>query len=278
MASFSRLHFTMEWDGSPFCGWQRQSESVEAGHKPSIQAVFEKALSTVLHRRERTVVWGCGRLDTGVHALDFHCHADLPNEWSLEAVERLRYSLNCVLPPQICVITAEVVPETWHAQDSSESKTYLYKIFVRRAKPTIDAGRVTWWPAPLDVSAMEKALPLFQGEHDFHAFAAANYDAKSSVRKIYKTEFRFYNKVIELRFHGNGFLKQQVRNMAGFLINIGEGKRQPIEILHLFGEGKGPVGEREHAGLCAPAEGLYLEKVHYKEPGSYTDNSTTTGQ
>lgn len=269
-----RLKFRLEFDGAAFCGWQLQAEDQES-LGPSIQGTIERALSVVLRRREeRFVVQGCGRTDAGVHAAEFFFHVDVADELVAEigGLERLRHGLNSVLPDSVSITHAEVKPG-FHALEDITTKTYEYRLLLRRAKPALERGRCHWLPVDpagdaFDVERFAAALKMFEGEHDFVAFAASNSSAKTSVRRIVRTallreagpdELR-----LRVRFEGTGFLKQMVRNLVGTLIEVGQGRRDPATIPALLGTGfpAGP-GRRIDAGACAPAEGLFLWSVSY---------------
>ncbi len=274
-----RLKLRLEFDGANFCGWQLQSEGEGYLGLPSLQAVVEKSLATVLRRPgERFPVQGCGRTDSGVHAEEFFCHTDLPLEDAGNAadLEKLRHRMNCVLPETI-VCTEIFNAPGFHAIEDASSKIYEYRILLRRAKPTLHRGRCYWLPVdPEDVEAFDKnllaeALKLFVGKHDFVAFAATNSTAKTTVREILRTEVEIKNlgnrpwdgELLTLRFEGRGFLKQMVRNLSGTAIEVAQKKRSIDSIKKLIDE----PGLRKNAGFCAPPEGLFLVRVKYPQGG-----------
>lgn len=270
--SKQRYAFCMEWDGSGFAGWQLQSEGPGFEGVVTIQSVFEKALATALRRHgERFPVDGCGRLDAGVHAEEFYAHADLPAGLGNETLENFRHKVNCLLPDGVVVTRMFPVSQDWHARRSSAGKIYLYKLFVRRSKPTLLKNKVLWIPVDTDKpeffddSKLKLALDLFVGTHDFFAFAAANFTAKTSVRTITKIELTKNGAVYEIKVHGTGFLKQMVRNIVGSCIEVAQHKRSIESIRSLLGMDGQAVGKRHQAGLCADAHALYLHKVIYND-------------
>jgi tRNA pseudouridine38-40 synthase len=271
-----RALLRLEFDGSPFCGWQMQAEEAEARDRPSIQSTVEKAISIALRRRERRfTVQGCGRTDAGVHAEEYFCHVDIPEDEGgakLE-LEKFRHSLNALLPPQVSVLKAYAVEADFHALEDVEAKTYEYRMLLRRAKPALLEGRVLWLPIDpasaeaFDSSAFDAAVKAFEGEHDFAPFASVHGTAKTSVRRITRAEVvrealgsdPAAGLLLRVRFEGTGFLKQQVRTMAGTALDAAEGKRSLASIRGLLSEG----GLRTEAGPCLPGPALFLTRVNY---------------
>lgn len=278
--SSRRLRLRLEFEGTDYCGWQLQSEGPGYEGKPSLQAVMERAVATAFRRsKERFPVKGCGRTDAGVHAEEFYCHLDLPEEinWNTtEDLERFRHSLSCLLPDSIAVTDIERVRADFHAIDHVESKTYEYRLWVRRSKPTLLRNKVYWLPlAPADFSEelFLKALKYFEGRHDFVAFAAKNSNAKTTEREILRVELvgedlgqgTGAGRLLRVRFTGRGFLKQMVRNMVGTALEVPLQKRNLESIERLLGRGEdGRAGKRQEAGLCMPGCGLFLLKVNYR--------------
>lgn len=271
----SRVFFRVEFDGAPFCGWQMQAAEAESRHKPSLQATLETALSVALRRREeRFVVHGCGRTDAGVHAEEYYCHVDLPLSTG-EELGRLRQSLNAILPPEFVITQAALMPDDAHALEDVVSKTYEYRLYLRRAKPTLLRGRVLWLPLDpaagvFDFPNFERAVQLFQGEHDFAPFASAHGTARTTVRSILRAEVvcepdASAGMLVRVRFTGTGFLKQQVRTMVGTALEVAQGKRPVESVEKLLRSG----GVRQEAGPCVAGEGLFLTSVRYehKIPG-----------
>lgn len=278
-AGSRRLRLRLEFEGSGFCGWQLQSEEHE-NQKSSLQGCMERALKTYLRVPERVVVQGCGRTDAGVSAREFFMHLDVPEgalalmDFTPSALEKMRHSLNGILEEGVSVTHCEPVPSHFHALRDVTAKIYEYSLFVRRAKPTLEARRVYWIPEffeKLDIESMQKALKCFEGEHDISSFAASDHGLEDTVRKIFWTEMKLesvdssedssHGMLIRLSFCGEGFLKHQVRTMAGTLVEIALGKRDWTSVSQLLSN----PAPRAHAGFCAPAEALLLRSVFYGE-------------
>jgi tRNA pseudouridine38-40 synthase len=205
-------------------------------------------------------------------------HFDVPETSpfpeGLEAREKFRHSLNGILPEGVAVLRVDAVKADFHALYDVKWKTYEYSLLVRRAKATVDASTHHWipeFPARFRMDAVLEALKLFEGSHDFVAFAASNHTAQTTVRKIDRAEARLAPVVpgddeneglfVVFRFTGKGFLKQMVRTLAGTLVEVGLGKRDVESVKRLL---TGRVSRTE-SGFCAPAHALRLAKVSYDE-------------
>ena len=242
-----RIALGIEYDGSEFSGWQRQEG------RPTVQVSIERALSSVA---DGTITVQCaGRTDAGVHAsyqvVHFDSYADRSERsWILGA--------NVNLPPQVGVLWARTVPESFHARFSATSRAYDYLICNRKTKPALWHGKVSWECRALDVQRMADAATFWLGEHDFSSFRARGCQAKHPVRTIRRFEVVAADGFIKLSVEANAFLQHMVRNFAGVLMEIGMGKREPAwaqEVLEMR--------DRECGGVTAPPEGLYLTAVHY---------------
>jgi len=243
-----RYKLTLEYDGAPFVGWQRQDNG------PSVQAALEAAVLGFCGRE--VAVQGAGRTDAGVHALGQVAHLDLA-----EAVpgERLRAALNFHLKPApVAVLEAEAVPDDFHARFSAVSRAYLYRILNRRAPPALLRGRVAFMPKPLDAAAMQAGAGHLLGHHDFSAFRAAECQAASPVKTLDRLTVSRQGDEILVEAEARSFLHHQVRNMVGSLCLVGEGKQPPTWLREVL-----ESRDRRRAGPTAPAEGLYLTAVGY---------------
>jgi tRNA pseudouridine38-40 synthase len=260
-----RICLCLEFEGAEFCGWQLQSETHESA-KPSIQAWIEKALQIALRSQDRIVVQGCGRTDAGVSAENFFAHFDIPEsilfEFDDAQLEKLRHSLNGILPDAIGVKSCQAVANDFHALKNVSYKVYQYTLCVRRCKPVL-ARRTSYWIPEnlqdLDLDALQEALKCFEGEHDFCAFTPTDTEVQSTKRKVLKTEIKKEGDLLSLSFYGQGFLRYQVRNMAGTLIEVARSKRKASSVKELLEQGS----SRTLSGFCAPPEGLLLKEVHY---------------
>lgn len=246
----SHFKLTLEYDGTDFVGWQRQASGV------SIQGLLEDALRPI--EGGAVIVHGAGRTDAGVHALGQVCSISLTV--SIEPATLVR-ALNAVLPPEVRVAEAEVVPGDFHARFSATGKIYEYRIV---SAPFVSpfVRRYVWHvTAPLDADAMRAAAAVLVGEHDFAAFQGAGTDVHTSVRTIRRIDWTgrgTSDDPLVMQIEGDGFLRHMVRNIAGTLVEIGMGRRAAgamRTILH--------SRRRAEAGATAPAAGLFLRRVLY---------------
>jgi tRNA pseudouridine38-40 synthase len=243
-----RYKLTIEYDGGPFVGWQRQANG------PSVQQAIEEAV--LAFSGEAAVVKGAGRTDTGVHALGQVAHIDLSRDWKPDTV---RDAVNAHLrPAPVVLLAAEAVGPEFDARFSAVKRHYLYRILDRRPPPALDRGRVWHVPARLDTDAMHAAAQALVGHHDFTTFRAAECQARSPLRTLDRLDVTREGEEIAIRASARSFLHSQVRSIAGALKKVGEG-RWPV----------GEVGaalaarDRTRAGPVAPPDGLYLVAVDY---------------
>lgn len=243
-----RYRLTIEYDGTPFFGWQSQAGG-EAVQDHVARSVFKATGETVSVR-------GAGRTDSGVHALGQVAHFDLVADWK---PDRLREALNFHLKPEpVAVLEAAVADPEFDARFSATARHYRYRILNRRAPPTIDVDRVWWVAIELDEGAMHEAAQVLVGHHDFTTFRATSCQAKSPVKTLDRLDVARVGQEIQVTASARSFLHNQVRSMVGSLKLVGEGKwsgadlRAALEARH-----------RPACGPVAPAAGLYLTKVDY---------------
>ncbi len=239
---------TVEYDGSAYCGWQRQENGT------SIQQLLEEAIKLITG--QKVAVIGSGRTDAGVHALNqvgsFRCSTELP-------VNKIFMGMNSVLPPDIVVKELEEVADEFHALRDVKSKVYVYKICNQRLRPAL--GRNYFWHIrfPLDIGRMRKASKYLIGTHDFSCFCATGTHVKDRVRTITDIEIKKCDDgIIEIMVEAQGFLKYMVRNIIGTLVEVGRDKRKPEEMKVVI-----ESRDRTIAGVTAPACGLFLKEVKY---------------
>lgn len=264
----------LEFCGTPFSGWQRQATDADDHTASSIQFFVERAAQIAMHGKSRVVVHGCGRTDAGVHAKEFFCQFEAETAQDLE---KLRHSINHLLPDGIVATGVWMASESFHVLKSAKNKTYLYRVLMRRAKPTLERDRVWWLPRRLyesgfDLVAVESALSLLRGTHDFGAFEAQPSERQSTIRTFTGAGLTIATNtsdghIVEFRFTADGFLRHMVRNLVGTLIDLGEGKIALDAIRHAIDPSACESSQRgrlrETLGRCAPPEGLYLESVEY---------------
>ena len=276
-----RYILKLEFNGSAYCGWQLQSEGPDYQGKHSIQYQVEQACATAIGRpQERLPVQGCSRTDAGVHAEEFYCHVDFPANLHRRYPElsKLKFALNGLLPKDIALIDILPCDKSFHALANAQFKIYEYRILLRRANPGLFQNRFLWVKhdleeAKFNIEALQAGLQKFVGQHDFKAFASSKHTAKSTIRRLLAAELQLaptnphcqkQGHLLTLSFKGEGFLKQMVRNMVGFVIEIAYDQKRVTDIDMLLGSHNGQAQQRQCAGLCAPAHGLYLSKVHYE--------------
>ncbi len=242
---------TLEYDGAPFVGWQRQEEGL------SVQQVMEEGAAR-LNGDAPVSVTGAGRTDAGVHATGQVAMLDLARDLP---PDRLREALNFhTRPHPVAVVRAALAPAGWHARFSAIRRGYRYRILNRRARPALDRGRVWHVQQALDAAAMRAAAQALLGRHDFSAFRAAACQARTPLRTLDRLEVARFGEEVVVTAEARSFLHHQVRNLVGTLVQVGMG-RQGVGWPRAVLEGR----DRSQAGPTAPAEGLVFTLVDYGE-------------
>jgi tRNA pseudouridine38-40 synthase len=245
-----RYRLDIEYDGSPYAGWQRQNG------QHSVQAALEQAIAAFCG--EEVSLRGAGRTDAGVHALGQVAHLDLAREWPADTV---RNAVNAHLTnagETVAVLAATVVPGDFDARFSALHRHYLYRIVNRRA-PLALARRQAWWvPKPLDADMMHEAAQALVGKHDFTTFRSVQCQAKSPVKTLDRLDVTRAGEAIEFRVTARSFLHNQVRSMVGTLKRVGEGAWDAADVTAAL-----EACDRSACGPVAPPDGLYLVKVDY---------------
>jgi tRNA pseudouridine38-40 synthase len=244
-----RYRITIEYDGTPFIGWQRQAEGV------SIQGALETAIRNF--SGEAPGVRGAGRTDAGVHALGQVAHFDLEKTWE---PGRIRDAMNFHLRPNpIAVLSASRVSDTFDARFSAVKRHYEYRILTRRSPPILQRNRVWWTMRDLDAGAMHEAAQVLTGKHDFTTFRAAQCQEQSPVKTLDVFDISRQGEEIVCRVSARSFLHHQVRSMVGSLKLVGEGKWSRADLAAALA-----AADREACGPVSPAAGLYLVRVDYE--------------
>jgi tRNA pseudouridine38-40 synthase len=243
-----RFSITLEYDGTPFVGWQRQAVGV------SVQGAIEDAIAKF--SGERVVVRGAGRTDSGVHALGQVAHFDLANVWQ---PDRIRDALNFHLRPNPAVVLAcDRVGDGFDARFSALERRYLYRILTRRAPPVLDRNRAWWLPGALDADAMVEAARVLVGHHDFTTFRATQCQSPTAMKTLDRFDVERVGDEIHCTVVARSFLHNQVRSMVGSLKHVGEGKWSAADLAQALA-----ARDRTACGTVAPAMGLYLAEVRY---------------
>lgn len=243
-----RYRLTIEYDGRPFCGWQRQAD------KLSVQQALEEAIARF--SGETVTTQAAGRTDAGVHALGQVAHFDLAREWD---PFKIREALNFHLKPHpVAVLEADAVGQDFEARFSATARSYEYRILNRRARPALDEGKVWHVPVELDADAMHAAAQLILGRHDFSTFRAAECQANSPIRTLDLFSVSREAEMVIVRAKARSFLHSQVRSMVGSLKLVGDAKWRPQDFRAALDE-----ADRSRCGPLAPPDGLYLTAVDY---------------
>lgn len=243
-----RVKLVVAYDGTNYSGWQLQKNAV------TIEQKLNEALSDLLG--EEITVIGASRTDAGVHSLGNVCVFDTDTRMP---AEKISYALNTRLPEDIVVQSSCEVASDFHPRAGKSSKTYEYRILNREFRDPTRRLNTYFYHYDLDVDAMQKAASFLEGEHDFKSFCSVHAQVESTVRTIYACTVDRDEDIIRIRVTGNGFLYNMVRIIAGTLIEVGAGKREPEEILEMLEK-----TERASAGPTAPACGLTMIGIEYE--------------
>ncbi|KMK66778.1 tRNA pseudouridine(38-40) synthase TruA [Puniceibacterium sp. IMCC21224] len=249
-----RYALKIEYNGGPFCGWQRQTG------QPSVQGAIEAALAR-LEPGPHTIA-AAGRTDAGVHGRGQVCHCDLQKDWeAFRLSEALNYHLK---PLPVAVVAAAQVSTDWHARFSAVERRYLFRIVARRAPLTLEAGQVWRVNHDLDVAAMREGAAHLVGNHDFTTFRSVMCQALSPVKTLDALEIGTFEgpagREIHARFQARSFLHNQVRSLIGTLERVGAGRWAPDDVKTAL-----EARDRAACGPVSPPQGLYLTDVGYPE-------------
>lgn len=248
MRELRTLKLTVAYDGTRYCGWQRQDNG------PTIQAALEDAFLPLLG--VTPTVHGAGRTDAGVHALGQVASVEADTPHPAAAIQR---ALNIRLDPDIRVLTVEDAPVGFHARFDAIGKTYRYRLWTAAVTSPF-AHRYVWHvPQRLDVVAMQAAAHALLGRHDFSAFQSAGSEVADAVRTLDRIDLRKEDDEVIVDVHGDGFLRHMVRAIVGTLVDVGAGRRDPVSTALLLAS-----RDRGRAGDTAPAQGLTLVSVDYR--------------
>ncbi len=251
-----RYKLVVEYDGAPYCGWQRQAED------PTVQGAIEEAVTRFSGEQARLTC--AGRTDAGVHATHQVAHLDLAKDWRTDTV---RDATNAHLRPQpIAIVSAEVVPEQFDARRSAIRRHYRYRILNRRSPPALARAHVWHVPWALDPNLMRAAAARLLGRHDFSAFRAAECQAASPVRTLEQLDvgvsrMGLFDEIV-IATAARSFLHHQVRFITGTLMLAGNGRISADDVADILAS-----RDRSRCGPMAPAHGLTFVGVDYEEAG-----------
>ena len=242
-----RIALGVEYDGSPFYGWQSQPDV------PNVQDTLQTALGGIAG--VPVSILAAGRTDTGVHALEQVVHFDTGIERPLSAWVR---GANALLPKSIAVLWAHPVPQEFHARFSAQARSYRYLLINRPVRSAVQHGKAGWFHAPLDVEAMREAATYLSGEHDFSAFRSSECQARTPVKNLAQLDICKQGDMIIFDLTADAFLHHMVRNIVGCLVYIGKGKHPPQWMKEVL-----ESRNRNRAAPTFAPDGLYLRRITY---------------
>ncbi|MBL0370428.1 tRNA pseudouridine(38-40) synthase TruA [Rhizobium sp. KVB221] len=245
-----RFRMTVEYDGAPYVGWQRQDN----GH--SVQGAIEKAILAMTG--EAISLKAAGRTDSGVHAFGQVCHADLTRDWKAITVMNAVNAYLAQAEERVAILDVQVAPDTFDARFSATKRHYLYRIVNRLAPTAIEAERAWHVKKPLDHEAMHAAAQELVGHHDFTTFRSTHCQAKNPNRTIERLDVSRNGELIEIRASAQSFLHNQIRSFAGTLKLAGEGKWSLADVRDAL-----EARDRTRCGPVAPPWGLFFMQVDY---------------
>jgi tRNA pseudouridine38-40 synthase len=243
-----RYKLTIEYDGTPFAGWQVQANVA------TVQGALTAAFTAFCG--DEVTLQGAGRTDAGVHATAQVAHVDLARDWDTDTV---RDAINFHLRPHpVAVLSAEIVADDFNARFSARKRHYRYRIVNRRADLALDRARAWRVPRPLDIAAMNAAAAHLVGKHDFTTFRASECQAASPVKTLDRLDVSQSDEDVTILASARSFLHNQVRSMVGSLVMVGDGKWSPADLAAVL-----EARDRSRCGPVAPPDGLYLIGVEY---------------
>lgn len=248
-----KIRMELSYDGTDFCGWQRQKPHAFGSKKPNIQETLETALEKLFGHPVRCMA--SGRTDAGVHALaqvvDFETSRPLPKDMS--------WAMARYLPDSVVVKRAWLAPKEFHSTLSATHKTYRYWVWNSPRRSALLARNSWWIRRPMDLEVLQSFANLLVGEMDYKSFQSTGSQVEHTVREIYRASWRRRSKcLVEFEITGSGFLKQMVRNIVGTQVDLWMKKKDPQELIKIIN-----YKDRNRAGPAAPPQGLYLYRVYY---------------
>ncbi len=245
-----KLKLVIEYDGTAYCGWQRQAPGFS-----SVQQTIEEAIERIV--QEKIKLLSAGRTDAGVHAIAQVAHFRTSTRLETRG---LLLGLNSLLPPDISIKSIEDADAEFHSRYSAVSKVYLYRVLNSRTRSGLNRNYAWFVHEPLDIESMREAASYLRGRHDFSSFCGTNNETNTYERTVLDLDVRgAANEMVLFQIEANGFLKYMVRNIVGSLVHVGKGKLTPDRIKIIL-----ESRDRTQAGPTAPPQGLFLMKVNYQ--------------
>lgn len=253
--TMTKVRFTVAYDGTGYCGWQKQKQE----NQISVAHVIEKALERVFN--EKITLFASGRTDAGVHALNQVCHFSTQRKIDPAKNWDICWALNSHLPSGIVVKKAWIAPEEFHATISATHKTYRYLI-LNRSRPSAHLNRyMDWIRKDVDIEHLRVSSRFLLGNHDFKSFQSVGTPITDTVREIFRADWEWRKPhVLQFTITGDGFLKQMVRNIVGTGLMLERRQEDPMRMKEIL-----ESMDRRQAGPPAPAQGLYLMRVYYPQ-------------
>lgn len=250
----TRIH--IEYDGTDFAGWQRQTNQGVTSHT-TVQGTLEAAVSKIYGKPIK--VLGASRTDSGVHAHQQVAHFDIPRD---PAAFDLRYAIQCLTPPSVVITELFQAPSDFHAIACVTDKIYKYRIVNRRAPSALQARYTHWVRYPLDLDFLNEASQILLGTQDFKSFQGAGAQVTTTIRHLTEATWKRLpeDDVLEFSVRGDGFLKQMIRNIVGTLIDLNQDQLPSKRVREII-----DALDRRRAGPTAPPQGLFLYRVNYPE-------------
>lgn len=255
MQNLTKVRFTVAYDGTGFCGWQKQKPEDQVSVAQTIEEALEKVFA------EKISLFASGRTDAGVHALNQVCHFSTHRKMDPNKKWDLCWALNAHLPPSIVVKKAWLAPDDFHATLSATHKTYRY-LLINRSRPSAHLNRYAHWARlPIDLQHLQDSSRFLLGNHDFKSFQSVGTPVKDTIREIYQADWQWRRPgVLQFTVTGSGFLKQMVRNIVGTSLMLERKGLDPSKMQEILA-----AQDRMKAGPPAPAQGLYLMRVYYPQ-------------
>ena len=251
----TRIKFTVAYDGTGYCGWQKQSHE----SRPSICQTIEDALEKIFEHK--IILFASGRTDAGVHALNQVCHFDTPKDLTKRKNWDLSWALRRYLPDSIVVKKVWIAPTNFHATISATKKTYRYLLFNAQRPSPLLSRYAGWVRRPIQIDHLNESAKFLLGFQDFKSFQSIGTEVKTTNREIFQAAWRWKKaNVAEFTITGSGFLKQMVRNIVGTQLFLEQNSLPPSDMKAVIAK-----KDRKFAGPAVEPQGLYLLKVYYPQ-------------